>query len=174
MSLDQLTAAEALALHRRLAAEALARHGFDLEGLNSFFNNADVTRDDRLNAFVELDRATTAYRRGEVAHAMEILRVLFMVRHIYERLVPLAKKGLKFAPSGRGAGTIRKAIAAHLKRHPAAKPDDVWSAIAAKPPKGWQPRDNRLGRYFEGPGNACVALGRFRNICSEEKKRLKG
>lgn len=80
--------------------------------------------------------------------------------------------------AGRKLGTVgpvRKAVAKYLTRHPSAKNDEIWGALKEKPPRGWTFMDNSLGRYIEGPkADREINFPRFRNICSEERRQLKG
>lgn len=67
-------------------------------------------------------------------------------------LEPLASTGKKFV-SGRKSnsdGPLTKAVAAHLKRNVDHNPEQVWTALAKKPPKGMTFVDSpKLGRYIE-------------------------
>lgn len=84
-----------------------------------------------------------------------------------------AASGLKFT-TGRTVGSkgpIRKGIARLLKKHSGMKNAELWSAIAAKPPKGWVFCDNSIGRYIEGPSaGQNMDYKRFCNVCAEERK----
>lgn len=84
--------------------------------------------------------------------------------------------GLKFT-LGRQPGAaspIRKAIARELKKAPGMKNPELWDAIAAKPPKGWEFCRNSLGRYAEASGGKNMDYKRFCNVCGEERGKLKG
>ena len=70
-------------------------------------------------------------------------------------------------------GPIRKAIAKLLKKDPAAKNPVLWKALSDAPPRGWTFFDNRVGKYCEGPGSASMNYGRFCNVTSEERGKLK-
>jgi len=80
--------------------------------------------------------------------------------------------------NGRKSGTggpIRKAVAKLLKANPGLKNPELWSAVAAKPPKGWEAFDNRAGKYFEGSKPAeNMNYKRFCNVCGEERKKITG
>lgn len=49
----------------------------------------------------------------------------------------------------------------------------LWGAIKAKPPRGWEVCENRVGKYIEGPNMANMSYERFCNVCGEERKKLK-
>lgn len=66
-------------------------------------------------------------------------------------------------------GTIRKAVASLLKKHPDMKNPQLWDALKAKPPKGCEFCNNSLGEYIDRPGG-YTSYATFRNICSEERK----
>jgi hypothetical protein len=81
--------------------------------------------------------------------------------------------------AGRKQGTVsplRKAIAKALEANPGTTNDELWRIVASKPPRGYTAYDTpRLGRYFEGPTpDDEMKFPRFRNVASEERKRLKG
>lgn len=84
--------------------------------------------------------------------------------------------GKKFK-AGRKPNTgsvVRGEIAKCLSKDQTLKNPALWSAIAGKPPKGWEAHDNHIGKYLEGPrGGANMNYERFSNICGEERKKLK-
>lgn len=90
---------------------------------------------------------------------------------------PLASAGRKFLENARKPGTygpIRKAIARLLKQRPM-KNAELWDAIKLRPSRGWEFRDNAQGRYITEPkAGRGMNYARFRNIASEERKKLKG
>ena len=92
----------------------------------------------------------------------------------YNRIVPLANKGVKFSTGGKArAGSVRKAVRKVLKSKPAASPDEVWHFLMSKPPNGMSFYDSvQFGRRIETDGKAETQYPRFRNIVSEEKKAL--
>jgi hypothetical protein len=92
-----------------------------------------------------------------------------------EKVNKLAQHGGKFASKGRGRGPIRKAIDQLLQKNPRAKNDELWTALAARPPRGWKVVESReFGKYVEGPTTADdIQYSRFRNICSEARKKVK-
>lgn len=93
---------------------------------------------------------------------------------VAHRVAPLVKKARQFAPKGRGPGPIRKAIRRLLKRAPGMRNAELWAEIASNPPRGWTAFDNRLGRYFEGPGaGENMNWQRFCNIASEERASIR-
>lgn len=88
-----------------------------------------------------------------------------------------ARHGQVFKDGGRKLGTgspIRKEVARLLKKNPAMKNPELWEAVKAKPPKGWQAFENRVGKYIEGPKMDNMGYGRFCNVCGEERKKAKG
>jgi hypothetical protein len=92
-------------------------------------------------------------------------------------LCPLATFGQPFKKHSslkRKPGPIRKAIARELKKNPALKNREIFSSLAATPPKGWTFFDNRAGRYIEGPTkHDDMGYPRFSEICLEERNKLK-
>lgn len=68
-------------------------------------------------------------------------------------------------------GPIRKAIARALAKNPAMHTRELWTAIAARPPRGWTFCNNRAGEYIEGPRARNMSYRRFGNIASEERRR---
>lgn len=70
-------------------------------------------------------------------------------------------------------GPIRKAIRRLLAKDPTMKNPQLWSAIKANPPKGWEARDNKVGRYLDGPKAANMNYQRFCNVAAEERSRRK-
>jgi hypothetical protein len=95
-----------------------------------------------------------------------------MRRHV----MPAALHGEKFK-EGRKAGTggpIRKAVARLLKRSPAMRTAELWDALQRNPPRDCEFHENRQGRYVDLPSGGNMGYPRFRNVVSEEKKKLKG
>lgn len=93
-------------------------------------------------------------------------------------LLPLAKRGQKFAP-GRKHGSkpapLRAAIARALDRDPEATNQALWATIAARPPKGIRLHGtDGPGRHVEIRGADDASWPRFRNIASEERRKLVG
>lgn len=115
------------------------------------------------------------HQAGELVASMRAGRELFALT-AYVRDLPATELGKKMK-TGRKPGTvgpIRRAVASYLKKHPAAKNEEIWQALAGKPPRGWVFMDNRLGRYIEGPAvGDRMEIARFRNICAEARKPLK-
>jgi hypothetical protein len=68
-------------------------------------------------------------------------------------------------------GPVRKAIRRLLAKDPTMKNAQLWSAIEAKLPKGWEALDNKQGRYLEGPMAANMGYRRFCNVAAEERSR---
>ena len=99
-------------------------------------------------------------------------------------LMPLGERGKKFA-NGRKIGTIgpvRTKVQQYLKKQylkkqPTASAKDVWDGLKSKPPKGWQFFENRSGRYIEtdsaSGGIKQTSFGRFANVVSEERRKMK-
>lgn len=78
------------------AAEA-QKHSVDLDDLGSFFNNAEMVSEDRVYAFLDLDRAQVAYIDGNTHYALEIVSKLVLIRQTYERIVPRAKRAVQYS-----------------------------------------------------------------------------
>lgn len=110
-----------------------------------------------------------AAERADVWANITYLRM----RQVY--MAPLAQHGKKFP--GRKPGTygpIRKAIARLLKQRPM-KNAELWDTLKSRRPRGWTFFDNSQGKYIEGPKKSDgMDYARFRNIASEERKKLKG
>lgn len=109
--------------------------------------------------------------------AMELNDLAREQMNLMRAMEDLAWSGRKFKLGRRPntGGPIRKAIAKALKRQPAMKNPELWLALAAAPPRGWQFFDNRAGKYVEGPAaDEIMSYARFCNVCSEERKALKG
>lgn len=70
-------------------------------------------------------------------------------------------------------GKIRAAVRKLLTKKPAMKNAELWRAIAAKPPKGWEFFDNSYGIYADGPGGKSIGYARFQNVCAEERRTAK-
>ncbi len=96
-----------------LFAGEAQRHSVDLEDLGSFFNNAKMVSEDRLNAFLDLDRAQGAYIDGNTPYALEIISKLVMVRRTYERIVPRAEQGVKQSETQRNRRKDKPGTATH-------------------------------------------------------------
>ena len=102
----------------------------------------------------------------------------FKARFDVQPRLSLAERFLK----GRKVNTIssvRAFIRAQLQKSSALTNEELWIAIAKKPPKGWQAFDNRIGRYLEGPSKdngdiQNVGYRRFINIAADERKLLRG
>ena len=94
------------------------------------------------------------------------------------RIAPYAQKGLKFKGGRKtnSPGPLAKAVRAHLKKSIDSSAKQVWSALAAKPPKELSFFDNRTGKYVEygkraGTGNLkSTGYRRFETIVSEQRK----
>jgi hypothetical protein len=88
----------------------------------------------------------------------------------------LALRGRKFELGRKpgSAGPIRRAIVRALKCDPSLKPRDLWAMLADAPPRGWTFRENRVGKYIEGPkGGQGMSYARFQNVAKEERDKLK-
>ena len=159
---------------------------FCLSALFAGFNLADF--DDWLSALepcvakdeLMLRRARTIdlYGTGQPEAVRVNLEWMALRRHGIMReefVLPLAKKGAKFPPMGRGKGPIRKAITKLLTRDPTLENDALWDAIKARPPKGWIVYENaRLGKYIEGPTPGDnMKHSTFKTRCSEVRKEIK-
>ncbi len=95
------------------------------------------------------------------------------VQKTLEEAQPDIKRGQAF---GRNQGKkvtspIRRKIDALLKKQPDMTNDEIWQAVKAAPPKGWELVDStKLGRYLNGPGSKEMAWGTFRNHCGAARK----
>ena len=87
-----------------------------------------------------------------------------------------AIKGRKF-PSGKPKGAISpvaRKILAYLKKHPAARPPEVWEALKDSPPSGHVFMDNtQCGKYIEKDSHGTTVMGwrRFCNLVSEHRPK---
>ena len=146
----------------------------------------DVLRVNRKHAFVadEIRELRAAARRLRTAIAeknwiaAERADAAANTTYLRMRLLymgPLAQHGKKFP--GRKVGSyapIHKAIARLLKQRPI-KNLQLWDTLKSRPPRGWTFFDNSQGKYIEGPkASDGMNYSRFRNIASEERKKLKG
>ncbi len=119
----------------------------------------------------KLEGFLSGYRTGEAG--------LPLVQAIREQLLPIAAVGRKFT-AGRQSGTvgpIRKLILRELKMHRSLKNPELWDLIRNDLPTGWDwIRSGKYGR-LEGPGapsSDTMEYERFCNVCSEERRKLKG
>lgn len=85
-----------------------------------------------------------------------------------------AMKGDKFSkgkPKG-SLGQVAKKIKEYLKKHPKAKPKEVWDALQKAPPKGFSFKEtDRLGRYIEEDDRPAMEYRRFQNLVSEHRPK---
>lgn len=71
-------------------------------------------------------------------------------------------------------GPIRKAIGLLLKKSPNMKNAELWDALKAKPPRGWEVRENRMGKYIEGPNPSdSMTYASFINAAAKERKKIR-
>jgi hypothetical protein len=104
--------------------------------------------------------------------------LLLIARKILEQADDDSKYGQTMR-KGRKKGTlgsIAKAVAKHLKKHPGEKAADIWKTLTKKPPKGLEFMDNSQGQYIEyvdKNGLQETSYRRFCNIVSEQRKVLK-
>lgn len=117
-----------------------------------------------------------AARKAEMRGQEAGLALLTDSEHAYA-----ATTGKKFRAGRTPAtgGPIRKWIEQQLSKNPTMKNRELWAAIKAKPPRGWQVMENRQGKYLDGPKTGNVAknemsYGRFSNVAKEERDKLKG
>jgi hypothetical protein len=119
--------------------------------------------------------ALQAFKTKNFALMMAHAKALTNACYVFGMLKD-AKHGAKFS-KGRKANTsgpIRKAIQRLLKKSQALKNSELWEAIANRPPKGWEPFNNSMGRYMEGPkAGEGMSYARFCNVASEERRKLK-
>lgn len=123
------------------------------------------------------EKVLQLYREGELVAAVWAAQALWNAAgHLNESIATRKDRllGEKFS-SGRKSGTkgpVRKEIEKLLKKNPTLKTPELWDALFAKPPRGWEFRNNRVGKYAEGPDGANMNWARFQNVCSEERKKL--
>ena len=164
------------AIEESFMFEAWHLYGVDVAELDSFIRSGPLLDADRANAFQDRERASSLYAKGDLEHAMEVIRYLLMVRQIAEGVVPSARLGKKFTVGRKkgSAGPIRKLIARELKRSPSIKNPQLWDRICSVLPRGWAPFDNSIGKYLEGPtAGREVKYSSFCTIASEERGKLK-
>lgn len=154
-----------------------ALQGFDIQGFDRWLPSLEGT-----GAYDELmQRRKAAMAAAVASNDAEALRHLewMLVRWKWisraNALEPMAALGQKFKPQGRGKGPIRKKIEQLLKKNPKATNAELWEAIKAKPPKGWELMDSiRLGKYIEAPsGQRGMNWATFINHAASERKALK-
>lgn len=155
--------------------EAWVLYGVNLTSLDEFLHSGPMLDADRAIALQDRERALRIYDAGNLGHAMEIIRILLLVKQTVEGLVPLAEFGKRFR-NGRKTGSvgkIRKVIALFLEKNPAAKPAQMWEALRTKPPARWAVHENSTGKYIEGPhARDSMGYARFCNVFSEERKKV--
>ncbi len=152
--------------------QKLINDGFSSEGISQ--RVAEAEKDELTFPGIVTDAGAFAQSVYELAHLRYAIS-LGKSKALRVLAGDLAEHGAKFDNPGRGQGPPRKAIAKLLAKTPAMTNPELWDAVKRKPPKGWQAYDTpRLGKYLEGPNMENTAYGRFCNICSEERKKLKG
>ncbi len=73
-------------------------------------------------------------------------------RFAIQRLLPLAERGEKFLPVGRGQSVVTKWIEKALKKTPEASAAELWERICEKPPRGLTAFSDRHGFPVELEG----------------------
>lgn len=107
------------------------------------------------------------------------MRAIKLLRRWIEsdaQLRPDAARGLKFRPKGRGESPVKRYIRKILLKDPAATPSQVWRELAARPPRGIQVWDNRVGKYLEYISHSKLHnmdYPRFQNAVGEVRRALK-
>lgn len=127
-----------------------------------------------------LARSKDGAEKGDMKSFFAAQKSFELVRDAMQKIRPLealafhARQFKLGRKSGTG-GPIRKAIAKVLKKNPHFKNPDLWVALSANPPKGWQFFNNRAGQYIEGPNFAedHMIYRRFCTVCGEERKKIK-
>ncbi len=149
--------------------------------LNTLYKNRRVRKAaDKKEEYAALHQATrdlhAAFCRAdwvEWRHAIARFNLALMTLKALH-LHPLAIRGQRFN-EGRKHGTggpIRKEIAKLLRRNPALKNPELWAAITNSPPRGWA--YITTGKRLEGrTSKDHMELGRFFNICGEERRKSK-
>jgi hypothetical protein len=151
-------------------------NGFDLFAFNRWLTALEPCGvKDELTE--RLDAAFDAAMSGNTDAALRHLEWMLLRRRgigRVEYLAPLAKLGAKFDRGGRGKGPVRKAVERLLQKNGKMTTAELWEAIKRKPPKGYVPRENRIGKYIEGPtAKQDMAYRRFGNVCTEARKALR-
>ena len=100
-------------LEDRFAWLARSQYGFDIAALDAFLASGDLLDQDRAHAIADRQRAFEIYKAGNLAHAMEIVRYLMLIRRAAETLMPAVKaqRRRSVAQAGqraRGAAACRK------------------------------------------------------------------
>lgn len=119
-----------------------------------------------IRAFIE--RGDTA-QAARFAVNLGILMGESGIKFAHEKDALLGKKFTAGRKVG-AVGPIRKAIAKMLKKNPKVKNAELWVTLSDSPPKGWDFRANRIGKYIEGPHGDGMNYQRFCNIASEERR----
>src|SRR6267154_658399 len=107
------------------------------------FVRAEITSGDAAQA------AAQALRLGDLLAEANI-------KFRWEKTALIGKKFVAGRKSGTG-GPIRKALVLLLEKNPSLKNEELWKAIAASPPRGWEARENQLGKYFDGPEGVTLS-----------------
>ncbi|MGJ7486905.1 hypothetical protein ACSFA2_16715 [Variovorax sp. LT2P21] len=100
-------------LEDRFAWLSHSQYGFDIATLDAFLASGDLLDQDRAHALADRQRAFEIYKAGNLAHAMEIVRYLMLIRRAAEKLMPAVKaeRRRSVAQAGqraRGAAACRK------------------------------------------------------------------
>lgn len=172
---------EELGADRLVALRLSLVHGIDLTKIDARIAQVKEYRTPRDMEILQ-DRRAAIF---ELHAADELVASMFAGRELASltahlrdahAMLPSYTLGKKMR-AGRKPGTpgpVRLAIRRYLKKNPAAKNQEIWAALQAKPPRGWTFMENRLGRYIEPPsGTQGMEYRRFLNVCSEERKSLK-
>ncbi len=152
--------------------------GFDIQGFDKWLPKLQGT-----GAYTELTErreaakvAASALNESELLRHLEwlLLRWKWITRA--DALAPLASFAAPFKTNakGRGKSVIRKAIGKLLHKTPSMSNAQLWAALKAKPPKGWEFTESpRLGKFATGPKNENMEYSSFINRAADERRELK-
>ena len=135
--------------------------------------------DERADLLDERSEALSVYISGDFElakfRAIALFRsCLFAGLHFVASRTAAALKKFTVGRKPGSVGPIRKEIEDLLKKNPTMKNTELWAAIGAKPPRGWQFYDNRAGKYIEGPKSGDnMGYLRFCNVAWEERIKFK-
>lgn len=157
------------------AVAPVEQWALDTWGAWRSINNAPPAEDTAADYANRILHAIAAVRRERVhpqraaRWALEVGRLGEQARMKFGWEKP-ALHGLKMA-KGRKVGTvgpIRKAVTKHLRTGNLSTAA-LWAAIAAKPPRGYECRDNRNGKYIDGPAGYNLNYASFAILCSKAR-----
>lgn len=116
-------------LEDRFAWLAHSQYGFDISALDAFLESGDLLDQDRAHAIADRQRAFEIYKAGNLAHAMEIVRYLMLIRRAAETLMPAVKAERRRSDAQAG----RRARGAAACRKYSDEDIALWRRLAADP-----------------------------------------